>query len=138
MYSNHNPIRSVDGSAVACPSSYQWKLQDISSPDAGRVESGDMSKMRIGQVVAIELSWQNISTETASAILRAFNPEYISVSYLDPMAGKYLTAEFYVGDRSAPLYSSRTGLWSNIAFNIIGRSAVSVSGDAYWKDKVTE
>ncbi len=120
----YNPIRSVDGKAVYCPSSYQYKLEDVSASDAGRTEDTVMHKKKIGQTVGIELSWQNIPTSVCSAILKAFNPEYITVCYLDAKAGDYVTSQFYVGNRSAPLYSAKTGLWSNVSFNIIERSGV--------------
>ncbi len=126
---DYNPIKSVGGVAVKAPSVYKWKLQDISAPDAGRTEDGTMDKARIGQVVGIDLAWNNIDTACASAILNAFNPEYITIEYLDPKAGAYLTDEFYVGDRSAPLYNCKMGLWSNVSFSIIGRTAVHVEGD---------
>ncbi len=120
----YNPIRSVDGVAVKCPSSYTWKLEDVSASDAGRTEDTVMDKMRLGQIIGIELSWNNITTAEVSSILKAFNPEYIMVEYLDAMEGKYVTSEFYVGNRSAPLYNSKLGLWQNVSFNIIERSGV--------------
>lgn len=121
-YDAYNPIRSVDGAYIKCPSSYTWKLEDVSASDAGRTEDTVMHKKRIGQLVGIELSWQNITTAEASEILTAFNPEYITVVYLDPMKGTYATSVFYVGNRSTPMYSSKKGLWSNISFNIVERS----------------
>lgn len=123
-YSELNPIRSVDGKAVKCPSSYLWRLEDVSASDAGRTEDTVMQKKRIGQLVSLELSWQNITTEEASELLQAFNPEYIQVCYLDAMAGKYVTSTFYVGNRSAPMYNASKGLWSNLSFNVIKRSGV--------------
>ena len=124
MTDEYNPIKSVDGKAVKCPSSYQWKLQDISDSDAGRTEDTNMHKNRIGQCVKLELQWQNITAEEAADILQKFNPEYITICYLDAMQGKYVTSVFYVGDRSAPMYNCRKGLWSNVAFNVIERSGV--------------
>lgn len=120
----YNPIRSVDGKAVKCPSSYTWKLEDISASDAGRTEDTMMHKMRIGQVVGIELSWQGLTTKEISKILQAFNPEYITVRYLDPLKGKEAISEFYVGNRSAPMYNAKMGLWQNVSFNIVERSGV--------------
>lgn len=117
-----NPIASVDGVSIPCPSSYLWKLEDVSAPDAGRTEDTVMHKKRIGQLVGLELSWQNISTAKASKILQAFNPEYISVRYLDPMANGYVTSTFYVGNRSVPMYNATLDVWSNVSFNIIKRS----------------
>lgn len=120
-----NPIKSVDGKAVKCPSSYLWKLEDTSQSDAGRTEDGVMHKKRIGQVVGLELSWNNITTSEASAILKAFNPEYITADYLDPMEGGYKQLEFYVGNRSAPMYNAQKGLWSNVSFNLIDRKGAN-------------
>lgn len=120
----NNPIKAVDGVAVPCPSVFKWGLYDVSSPDSGRTEDTAMQKMRLGQCVKIELQWNAIKTAVASDILNAFNPEYISVTYLDPKAGDYVTSEFYVGDRSAPMYNCLLGVWENVSFNIIERSGV--------------
>ena len=117
----YNPIRSVNGATVPCPSSYQWKLSDVSDPDAGRTEDALMHKMLIAQKVHLELAWQNVPTSVASAVLNAFNHEYFTVTYLDPMANAYLTKTFYVGDRSVPAYNTLLGIWSNVSFNIIER-----------------
>lgn len=116
-----NPIRQVNGQMIPCPSSYQWSQSDVSASNAGRTEDVTMDKMRIGMVAKLDLAWQNVSTEVASQILKAFDPEYIIVEFLDPKIGGYRTSEFYVGDRSAPLYSTSNGVWSNVSFNIIER-----------------
>lgn len=115
----NNPIRNVDMVILPTPSVYKWGLQDISASDVGRTEDVLMKKKRIGQKVKIDLEWHNITGEAASDILKAFNPQYIQVTYLDAMQDDYLTKTFYVGDRSAPLYNSTLGLWSNVSFNII-------------------
>ncbi len=104
---------------LPCPSKCQWNLQDISAPDAGRVESMKMVKMRKGQAIALNLEWVYPNASDASIILKAFNSEYISVNYLDAMEGVYLTKVFYVGDRKAPLWNSKKGVWESVAFNII-------------------
>lgn len=117
-----NPIASVDGTAVRCPSKYQYELYDVSDTDAGRTEDTKMDKKRIGQCVKLILEWDNLTTAQVSAILQAFNPEYINVRYLDARLGTYRTSEFYVGDRTAPLYNATLGVWENVAFNIIERS----------------
>lgn len=119
---DYNPIKSVSGVAVKSPSAYKWKLEDLSASDAGRTEDTVMDKKRIGQLVGIELQWNKVSIADASIILKQFNPEYIWVEYLDAMEGDYVEAQFYVGDRSAPLYNGELGLWDNIAFNLIRRS----------------
>ena len=80
---DYNPIRSVDGKAIKCPSGYKYSLNDISASDAGRTEDTNMDKKRIGQCVKLEMEWQNVSIEDAAAIIQAFNPEYVKICYLD-------------------------------------------------------
>lgn len=106
---------------VRAPASYVWKLEDVSAADSGRTEDTTMYKNRVGQVVGLELSWKNIGTAEASAILNAFNPEYLYINYLDLKAGGWITDLFYVGNRSAPMYNGKLGLWSNLSFNLIKR-----------------
>lgn len=132
----HSPIKWVannssgtNKSYVKSPSVYQYELEDVSESDAGRTEDGMMHKKRIGQVCKLEMAWNNIDTATVSALLQLFQPEYLYINYLDAYTGLYRTDYFYVGNRSAPMYtnynttgtSSSTvkGLWSNVAFNVI-------------------
>ena len=137
MAEAYTPIRTVDGKAVKCPSSYQWKLEDVSASDAGRTEDTQMDNMRMGQVIGLELAWQNATIEEAAEVLQAFNPEYITVSYLDAMIGRWVEKEFYVGNRTAPLYNCTLGVWSNISFNIIERKAKTFNSlPQMWDDTI--
>ena len=115
-----NPIQSVGGVVIPCPSKYDWKLSDVSAADAGRTEDAKMHKMRIAQKVHLELEWQNVDDTVASAVLVAFNPEYINVTYYDYKAMSFQTKNFYVGDRTVSAYS-RVKKYSTIEFNIIER-----------------
>lgn len=133
---DHNPIQGVREagsssaySSVKCPSSYTYKLEDVSESDAGRTEDVVMHKKRIGQVVGIELSWKGVTTDELHEILNTFNPEYIQVQYVDPYRGTtaddyIVTDVFYVGNRNAPMYSSLLGRWTNVSFNLIRRDGV--------------
>lgn len=120
-----NPIRSINGVQLPCPNSYQWELEDISASDAGRTEDTVMNKKTIGKVRKISLSWINVTLEDASTILKAVDNEYFEVCYLDTLTGLFETAEFYIGNRAAPLYNAKLGVWSKISFNIIERSGVN-------------
>lgn len=121
-----NPLRSVGGvtnlPAPSSPDGYVWELEDISAEGAGRTENKQMQKKRIGQNVALALKWAGLSLADTSKVLKAFNPEYISVTYLDPMVGDFKTAQFYVGNRTAPMYNGKLNLWENVSFRIITRN----------------
>ena len=123
-YPNTNTV-GTDGD-VFVPSKYQYDLQDVSAPDAGRSEDALMHKQRISQKVKIELEWTGLTTQEVSILLAQFNPEYLSVEYIDPINGVardgyYVRKIFYVGDRTSPMYNASLGLWEKLAFNIIER-----------------
>lgn len=126
---NYNPITFVQDATtsgastvvVPCPSVYKFKLSDVSDSDAGRTEDAVMHKMMIAQKVHLELEWKYLPTNKVAAILNAFDFEYINVKYFDPMRNADVTKTFYVGDRSVESYSTRMGVWTNVAFNIIER-----------------
>lgn len=112
---------TVDGVSVPCPSVFKWGLQDISASESGRTDDTKMHKIRVGQKRKISLQWNIKDKATASKILKAFNPENISVKYPDAMSGTDETRTFYVGDRSAPMKYWWVGkqLYESISFDII-------------------
>ena len=114
----YNPIKTVDGATIPCPSKYDWTVNDISDADAGRCESGLMHKNRIGRKRKLELEWKNVSMATANAVLVAFAPEYVSVNCIDPLANGYVTKRFYSGDQGASSYNMTKNVWT-VSFNII-------------------
>lgn len=116
-----NPLKSVGGKTVKCPSQYKWEQIDVSASDAGRTEDGLMHKKKIRTVDGITLEWAYPTTTELKAILAAFSAEYISITYLSPTAGDFVTKTFYVGDRSSPMYNSTLNRWENVSFKIIER-----------------
>lgn len=59
-----------------------------------------------------------------SRTLQAIAGALFWVKYPDPYIGTYRTAEFYAGDRSAPVYGSQTPegmLWEGLEVNLIER-----------------
>lgn len=112
----------ADGVLLPTPSTFRYDWEDVSSSDAGRVESGKMQKQMMGYTRALSLSWKNINTATVSAILHAVRPEYIQVTFFDPYLNKEDTMECYVGNRTAPLYNGALDIWTSLSFKLIERS----------------
>lgn len=121
-----NPIKRIKKGntwiTVPIPSSYNYVLEDVSEPDAGRTEDAVMWKKKIGRVRALELEWVNIPTAKVSQILQAFDDEYYQVEFWDALTGTWATSTFYTGNRATPMYSGILDIWSNIKFKIIERS----------------
>ena len=106
---NDEVIR-VDGHEFKCPSSFKWKKSDISGANSGRTndKNATMHKNRIAKKRTLSLGWKNLSKEEIHSILSAFSPEYVDVTYWDPLEGKDVTNKFYTGDMDAEMYN-----WSN-------------------------
>lgn len=119
----HNNMIQVDGEKVKTPSSFIWGLQDISHSDAGRTDDAVMHKNRVAQKRKIDLSWAMPTREELHDILRVFNPEYINVTYYDPLDGSNVTRTFYTGDKTAPvkIWTVNNKRYELVSFSIIER-----------------
>ena len=122
MPNNRNMIM-VDGVWIKSPSTLTYGLKDISASDSGRTDDTIMHKNRVGQKVTLDLSWSGPTPEEASEILKAFDPEYIDVTYHDPKENKLVTKNFYSGDKKAPvkIWTVNQKRYESISFNIIER-----------------
>lgn len=77
--------------------------------DSKRNAVGKMHRDRIkggaNALRALNVEWGPMSTAEMKTILQACGAEEFSITYLDPYTGANRTATFYVGDRTAPVYS---------------------------------
>lgn len=119
-------LLTVDGATIKSPSALTWSVQDISSPDAGRTLDGIMHKERLplpgGQKRKLKLEWGLVRFGAESrAILQAFTPEYVSVTFPDPQEGEMVTKTFYTGDKETQFRTWWDGkqLLTNLSFSII-------------------
>lgn len=119
----HNNMIKADGEKVKTPSVFSWGLQDISASDAGRTDDAVMHKNRIAKKRKIDLAWAMPTPEEAHAILVAFDPEYINLTYYDPLDGAIVTRTFYTGDKTAPvkIWTVSNKRYESISFNLIER-----------------
>lgn len=113
----------VDGKTFKCPSKLKWKKSDISGSDAGRTDDTLMHKNRVGKKRALSLGWVNLSKQEIHEILVAFDPEYVFVTYWDPLDGKDVTREFYTGDIEANVkwWAKGKERYSTLDFDIVER-----------------
>lgn len=114
---------TVDNVEIKCPSELSYGLEQVNSADAGRTQDAVMHVERIAKKVKLELSWSGLTWAETSAIMTAFDPEYISVKYPDMLSGTYQTKTFYTGDKSAPVrqWFDNNGkkIIDKLSFNII-------------------
>ena len=113
----------VDGRSYKCPSKLKWKKSDVSAKDAGRTDDVTMHKNRIGKKRTLSLGWINLTKEEIHELLVAFDPEYVDVTYWDPLDGKDITRNFYTGDMEADVkwWAKGHERYSSLNFDIIER-----------------
>ena len=120
---NNSNMLVVDGVKIKSPSSLSWGKQDISASDAGRTDDTIMHKNKVGEKRTLDLSWSGTTPQEASAILKAFAPEYFQVTYWDVENCRMETRRFYSGDKKAPvkIWTVNQKRYESISFNIIER-----------------
>lgn len=117
----------VGGTRLKSPAEFQWGWQQVSDQNAGRTQDTTMHVNRIGIKRKLELEWQNLTPQETYEILQVFQPEYIRVTYHDPLDSPdpdaMSTRTFYTGDKSAPIYSWYIGgeRYEKLTFNLIER-----------------
>ena len=119
---------SVGGYDFPEPSSYQ--VQTATLVDSARNVEGKMVGSVIrDDVTKIELSWNYLTVEQWSKILRCFDTKrggkFINrVTYYEPLDCDWNTKEMYVNDRPSPMWrrNPKTGDvmgWSGCKLNLI-------------------
>lgn len=113
----------VNGVNVKEPSEMTYGLQDISASDAGRTQDTIMHKNRVGQKVTLSLAWSMTTPEETAALLQAFDPEYVNVTYNDAKLNALVTKVFYTGDKTAPvhMWTVNNKYYNKVSFNLIER-----------------
>jgi len=103
------------------------RLQDIDSGSTTRTADGTMIRDRVvggdDAKRKLEIEWPPLNTLGAKEVLQAVKDVFFYVKYPDPYTGAFRTAQFYVGDREAPVYSADPGgteiLWESIKYDLI-------------------
>ena len=118
-----SPLRSVDGVSIRTPSSYSVEIEDVSAANAGRTEDAVMHKETVTTLTKISCSWNGLTFEQATEILARFpkGQEYFRVEFFDIELGGFTTKTFYVGNRTADMYSGVLKIWNNLSFSLIER-----------------
>lgn len=82
-----------------------------------------MIRDRVAVKRKLECRWGALTTSEISTLLKAVKDTFFTVTYLDAYEGKDVTKTFYVGDRTAPVYSLNKGLvtWQGLSMDFVER-----------------
>lgn len=100
---------TINGVNVTQPAEVSYNRYDLDSEDSFRSLSGEMQRDRVAVKVKLECRWNALTAQQMSQLLKAMDDVFFDINYFDPHQGGYVTKTFYVGDRSAPIYSMVAG-----------------------------
>ena len=100
----------------------KWQRSDVEAPDAGRTLVGLLHRGRVATKIRLDVTCRPLTSSEASTVLSAILPEFVSVTYTDPMAGGTVTKTMYSNNTSAAYCIKKrdgTEWWSGISFPLI-------------------
>lgn len=115
----------VDGVDLAPYIAYQgikWQRSDVDGPNAGRSIQGTMIRDRVATKIRLDVTCRPLYLEEAKIVLQAILPEFITVTYTDPMYGKNITKTMYSNNNPAQFLIKRPSgreMWGGITFPLV-------------------
>lgn len=108
---------------IAHEEGLKWQRGDIDSADSGRTMDGIMRRGRVSTKIRLDVKCRPLKSAELGIVLNAILPEYITVTYSDPMYGT-VTKTMYSNNNPAVFLQRRpdgTELWSGVTFPLIER-----------------
>lgn len=114
-------VNGVDMVPYIAYQGLKWTRNDIDSPNSGRTLDGFMHRGRVATKIRLDVTCRPLKAAELSTVLNAIYPEYVSVTYDDPMQGR-VTKEMYSNNNPASyclLRPDGTEWWNDISFPLI-------------------
>ena len=118
---------NIDGTDITNLIAYQgvqWKRNDIDGPSAGRTLSGLMIRDRVATKIRLDITCRQLTLDETRMLLNLLMPEFVSVTYDDPMDG-LVTRTMYANNNGAQFLFARDNdtkeWWDNVSFPLVER-----------------
>ena len=80
-------INGVDMTPYIAYGGLKWSRNDIDAPNTGRDMSGLMHRGRVSTKIRLDVTCKLLKADELRTVLTAIIPEYVSVTYDDPLYG---------------------------------------------------
>ena len=100
---------------------FKWQRNDIDT-DTTRMLDGSLRRLRIATKIRLDITCRPLKTAEASTVLKAILPEFVEVTYTDPMEGTTVTKTMYSNNNPASYCIKQpdgTEWWNGISFPLI-------------------
>ena len=101
----------------------KWTRSDVDDPETGRDMTGLMHRGRVTTKIRLDVTCKILKASELSIVLNAILPEYVNVTYDDPMLGT-VTKVMYSNNNPAVYQLHRSDgseYWSGITFPLVER-----------------
>lgn len=116
-------IGSLDVVPFIAQGGVKWQRNDIDAPNTGRTLDGLMHRGRVTTKIRLDITCKPLKASELQLLLNAIYPEYVTVTYDDPMYGR-VTKTMYSNNNPASFLIPQTDgddLWSGITFPLVER-----------------
>lgn len=115
-------IDGVDFTRLLDESGIQWSRNDLDADSTGRNLNGVMQRKRVAVKRKLSISCKHMDTDTITALNKALYPQFVSVTYLDPIDGE-TTRTFYGSSVETTTQTVINGetYWEGTTFSLIER-----------------
>ena len=102
---------------------FKWQRYDVDSPNTGRTLDGMMHRGRVATKIRLDIKCRPLTATELNTVLNAILPEYVTVTYTDPMYGE-VTKTMYSNNNPAVhcLWKpDGTEWWNGVTFPLVER-----------------
>ena len=114
-------IGSLDIVPFIAQGGVKWQRADIDAPDTGRTLDGKMHRGRVATKIRLDITCKPLKASDVQTLMTAILPEYVSVTYDDPLYGR-VTKSMYSNNHPATfllMQPDGDDLWSGITFPLV-------------------
>ena len=114
-------INNVDFTKYVAFGGFKWQRNDIDS-DTSRTLDGTLRRLRVATKIRLDITCRPLKRDEASTLLKAILPEFVEVTYTDPMENTEVTKTMYSNNNPASfciMQPDGTEWWNGISFPLI-------------------
>lgn len=117
-------INGVDMTPYISKQGIKWTRNDVDGQNAGRsLDNALLIRDRVATKIRLDVTCRPMKSNEIKIVMQAVYPEYVTVTYTDPMEGSEVTKQMYSNNIPAS-YLMKKGTedwWSGVTFPLIER-----------------
>lgn len=115
-------IGGLDLTELVAEGGLKWSRNDLDSDKSGRTLDGVMHRTRVAMKRKLSVTLRRLDTQQLMAVNQALAPQFVTVTYLDPLDGA-ATRVFYSSTVEAAVQTVAGGrtFWDGVTFSLIER-----------------